>query len=156
VQLVNYCWLGDEANVKCLLKESPGLASKISGGDRRAVADAARERNLTALRRFLDAGFPIDAPGQHQATGLHWAAWHGNTAAVAELVKRGAPLEAKDADYQSTPLHWAMHGSENGWFHDEGDYPGVANLLLTAGAQIPAKIIGTPEVQSVVRNFSKT
>lgn len=153
VQLVNCCWLNDALGVKRLLTNYPGLVDQLPAIDRSAAADAARERNWSALRLLLDTGFPVDARGQHEGTALHWAAWHGNRAAVAELLERGAEIELRDADHQATPLEWTLHASENGWFRDEGDYPAVATLLAKAGAKIPTKISGTPETQAAVRSI---
>ncbi len=151
VQLINRCWLSDASGVKRLLTEYPGLVEQLPATDRRAVADAARERNWSALRLFLETGFPVDARGQHEGTALHWSAWHGNRAAVAELLERGAEIELRDADHQATPLEWTLHASESGWCRDEGDYPAVATLLIKAGAKIPTKVSGTPETQAAVR-----
>ncbi|HEY6228008.1 MAG TPA: ankyrin repeat domain-containing protein [Verrucomicrobiae bacterium] len=148
IRLINYCWFGDEAAVKKTLAENPDL--KVSASAGRAVADAARGRNLSALRLILDAGAPIDARGQHNATALHWAAWHGHAEAVKLLLERRAPLELTDNDFQATPLQWAMHGSENGWHCDEGDYPEVARLLLDAGAETPQKITGTKRIREAI------
>jgi ankyrin repeat protein len=151
IQLINYCWAHDEGGLKALLAKQPNLASHVSQADLHSLPNAARDRDHIALRLFLEAGLPIDAPGQHQATALHWAAWHGDVEAVKLLLQHKAPLEAKDRDFNSTPLHWTMHGSENGWHCSEGNYPEVARLLLRAGAKVPEKIFGKPEVQKVIK-----
>jgi ankyrin repeat protein len=150
VQLVNYCWAGDEAALKEFLAVHPNVAAQIPAADLRVLPDAARERDHAALRLFLHAGLPIDARGQHKATALHWSAWHGDAIAVKLLLEHNPPLELSDNDFQATPLHWAMHGSENGWFCQEGNYPEVARLLIGAGAIIPEKISGTPAVQEAI------
>ena len=43
-----------------------------------SLADAARDNDLRAVQVMLAAGWPVDVRGQHRATPLHWAAWHGN------------------------------------------------------------------------------
>ena len=65
-----------------------------------------------------------------RGTPLHIAAWFGNAAAVAELIKAGgkAALEARSKN-GSTPLHWAS-------FQGKLD---CVLLLLDAGADIEAK-----------------
>ena len=151
VQLVNYCWLYDEPAVQRLLAADPTLVKKI---DPTALPDAARERNHTALRLFLQAGLAIDARGQHNATALHWASWHGDARSVQLLLEHKAPLELKDADFQATPFGWMMHGSENSWHRKEGAYPEVALLLMKAGAKLPPQISGTPELQAAIRSHS--
>lgn len=151
VQLLNYCWMHDESALKRLLAADPKLTSKISVADQSSLPDAARDRDISALRLFVEAGWPIDARGQHKATALHWAAWHGNAAAVGFLLTYNPPLELEDTDYQCTPLEWAMHGSENSWARREGNYPEVARLLLTAGAKRPDKLSGTAEIQGAIK-----
>jgi ankyrin repeat protein len=150
IRLINYCWLGDEAAVKQTLAQNPNLAAQLPVSALRAVPDSARERNLSALRLMLDAGLPIDGRGQHNATALHWSAWHGHAEAVKLLIERRAPLELSDNDFQATPLQWAMHGSENGWHWGDGDYPAVARLLINAGAKLPEKIAGTKQIREAI------
>jgi ankyrin repeat protein len=84
-------------------------------GDRSQVAHAARNNETAVVRAMLKAGLPVDARGQHNATPLHWAAFHGNREMVQAILPFGPPLEATDADFNSTPLGWAVHGSEHGW-----------------------------------------
>jgi hypothetical protein len=36
-----------------------------------------------------------------------------------------------------TPLGWTIYGSLNGWHAEHGDYAGVLELLLNAGATAP-------------------
>jgi ankyrin repeat protein len=154
IQFINYCWLHDEPAAKRLLATHPNLAAQIAKNEPRALPDAARERDHTALRFFLEAGIPIDARGQHNATALHWAAWHGDAKSVELLLKLNPPLELKDNDFNCTPLQWAMHGSENGWHKRDGDYAEVARLLIKSGAIIPDKISGTPEIKAMVQAVS--
>lgn len=39
-------------------------------------------------------------------------------------------LKVTDADFHSTPLGWAIYGSEHGWDCRNGNYPAVVELLL--------------------------
>jgi len=100
---------------------------------------------------MLAAGLPVDALGQHGGTPLHWAAFHGNTEMAKLLLAHHPPLETLDADFHSTPLGWAAHGSEHGWYCRTGDYPGTVEELLQAGAKPPAKLQGTDMVRDVLR-----
>jgi ankyrin repeat protein len=150
VQLVNHIWLGNEPAVKRLLAADPDLPSKIAASDPAALPNAARERNHFALRLFVEAGFPIDARGQHHATALHWSAWHGDAESVEFLLRHNAPLEIKDADFHATPIGWAMHGSENSWHRPQGNYPEVARLLLKAGAKVPPQPGGSKEIRRAI------
>jgi hypothetical protein len=78
---------------------------------------------------MLAAGFPVDVFGQHHATPLHWAAWHGNAELVRLLIGSGASLENADNEYRGTPLNWATHGTENAWHRETGDYPATLAAL---------------------------
>jgi hypothetical protein len=87
---------------------------------------------------MLAAGWPVDGRGALGATALHWASWHGNAAAVGELLAHGAVVSAKDTEHDTEPLGWAMHGSLNSWRRHSGDYAAVIRLLLAAGARAPS------------------
>ena len=154
VKLIAACWAVDESAVQSLLRNDPGLAGRLSESDRRHVALAARNNNTDVVRVMLAAGLPVDAIGQHGATPLHWAAFHGNLEMARELLRHpGRPsLELTDADFKSTPLGWAIHGSQNGWHCQTGDYAGTAQALIEAGASLrDRKLDGTEAVREVLR-----
>lgn len=153
VKLLAACWADDEAGVKALLAEHPGLVANLSEAYRRQVAHAARNNNLAAVRVMLAAGLPVDAQGQHGATPLHGAAFHGNAAMAREILRYRPPLELNDADFHKTPLGWAVYGSEHGWYCRTGDFSGTVEALLLAGAKPPERIGGTGAVQDVLRRF---
>jgi hypothetical protein len=100
---------------------------------------------------MLKAGLPVDARGQHNATALHWAAFHGNCEMVNAILPFGPTLEIIDGDFNGTPLGWAMHGSDNGWFAQTGDYAGTVEALIKAGARLPEKLGGTEAIREVLR-----
>ena len=70
---------------------------------------------------------------------------------VHTVLRHDPPLELIDADFQSTPLGWAIHGSEHGWNCRGGDYAGTVEALLKAGAKPPGEISGTEAVKAVLR-----
>ena len=151
VKLIAACWLEDEANLKTLLAAHPALTASMMDKYSRQVADAARNNSLAAVRLMLAAGLPVDALGQHGGTPLHWAAFHGNLEMTKLLLAHHPPLETLDADFHSTPVGWATHGSEHGWYCRTGDYPGTVEALLQAGAKPPARLQGTDKVREVLR-----
>jgi hypothetical protein len=152
VKLLAACWAGDEATVKSLLARQSDLAQRLSAQDRRQVAHAARNNNVAAVRLMLDAGLPVDALGQHRATPLHWASFHGNADMAREILRHEPPLELMDADFNATPLGWAVHGSVHGWHCRTGDYAGTVEALLNGGAKLPPQINGGSEtVKEVLR-----
>jgi ankyrin repeat protein len=118
------------------------------------VALAARNNDTAALRLMLSAGLPVDVTGQHGATPLHWAAFHGNLEMTRQLLAHpGRPsLELTDADFNSTPLGWAIHGSEHGWNCRKGNYAGTVQALLEAGASLHnRKLDGSEAVRKVLQ-----
>lgn len=59
------------------------------------LAKAARKGDLAAVRQYLDAGADMEARLQG-CTALHWAVLYGRVEVIAELIARGANLNARD------------------------------------------------------------
>jgi len=79
-------------------------------------------------------------------------AFHGNAEMVEEILRYNPPLECTDADFNGTPLRWAIYGSKNGWHCDDGNYPATVEVLLNAGAKLPNESQdGTESVKEVLR-----
>jgi ankyrin repeat protein len=154
VQLIESCWLGDATRVAALRKKYPDVADQFVASDRSIAAHAARKNATAAVRLMLECNLPVDARGQHQGTPLHWAAFHGNAEMTRVVLAFGPPLEALDADFHSTPLGWAIHGSQHGWNPDAGDYAATVEALLQAGAKSPTEIGGSEAVRAVLRRHS--
>ena len=129
MRLAAACEVGDEELCKGLLAANPGLAGTLTPEERRRIADAAQENNIKAVRLMLEAGWPVDARGQHNATPLHWAGFNGNAEMARLLLAHHAPVDVKDKDFDGTPLDWAQHGSEHGPKRQTPDYPGTIEVL---------------------------
>jgi ankyrin repeat protein len=151
MQLVQACDIGDEPLYNAILARRPELAKKLSSQEKRKLAEAAESNNSAAVRLMLNAGWPLDVRGSHNATALHFGAWLGNADIVRELLKRGAPVNVRGDEYNMTPLGWALHGSENSWRKNDGDYAGVVELLLDAGADAPT-LDGDGDASAAVRD----
>jgi ankyrin repeat protein len=154
MRLAVACEVGDEDLVRQLRATQPDLAAALTAGERRKLADAAQDENIPAVRLMLDAGWPPDARGQHNATPLHWAAFHGNRELTRVLLEHGAPVNVKGDEYNGTPLGWALHGSVHGWRAKTGDYAGTVAALLARGADAPPVtdgMQGAPAVIDVLR-----
>jgi ankyrin repeat protein len=151
VKLIEACWLDDQATLQALGANDSDLAGRLLAGDQRQVAHAARNNETRVVRAMLKAGLPVDARGQHDATPLHWAAFHGNCEMVKAILPFGPPLEATDGDFKGTPLGWAIHGSKEGWYRETGDYAGTVEALIAAGARFPEQVGGTGAVREVLR-----
>jgi hypothetical protein len=155
VKLIEACWLDDQATLQALGADQPDLARRLRAGDQHQVAHAARNNETSVVRAMLKTGLPVDARGQHNATPLHWAAFHGNCEMVKAILPFGPPLEATDADFNGTPLGWAVHGSKEGWYRQTGDYARTVEALIAAGARLPERLGGTEAVREVLRRHGK-
>lgn len=129
------CWRGDAAAAAAIRAACPEVSNLLTVADRRLVAHAARNNNTVAVRMMLEYGWPVDATSQHDATVLHWAAFHGNAEMTKAVLAFNPPLDVKDRDHHGTPLGWATHGSEHGWHAKTGNYPETIEALRGAGAK---------------------
>jgi Ankyrin repeats (many copies)/Ankyrin repeat len=133
LKLALACELGDEAAFHEFMKGAPRIAEQ----DFHKLPDAAQNNNTQAVRLMLEAGWPLDARGAMGATALHWAVFNGNTEMTYEILSQHPPLELESVEEVSTPLGWALWSSGNGWHRDTGDFVGVIEALLDAGAAVP-------------------
>jgi ankyrin repeat protein len=155
LKLAQACELGDEETFKALLASRPDIVKRLSEDERRKLVDAAQNNNTKAVKLMLEAGWPVDARGQHNGTALHWAAFHGNAEMVDWLLRYKPELEDSENEFHSKPLGWATHGSEHGWYCKTGDYPRTVDLLCAAGVALPDQLSGTPAVQAVLRRYKQ-
>jgi ankyrin repeat protein len=131
------CELGDEAVFHEFLLKYPNAAQSLAETDQRKLPNAAQANNTEAVRLMLEAGWPVDVPGEMGATALHWAGFNGNAELTREILRFHPTLELKSREYASSPLSWAIFGSGNSWRRDTGDYVGTVQALLAAGAIVP-------------------
>lgn len=128
---------GNESLVQQIVQQHPTIIARLSPNAARRVVGAAVRNNTRAVELLLAQGWPSNAALDNNQTALHYAAWHGNLAMVRALLRHNAPINVFENEHGGSPLAWALHGSLHGWHRDEGDYPGVAQALLAAGAEIP-------------------
>jgi hypothetical protein len=138
LKLALACELGDEAAFREFLLKNPNAPSLLSETERQKLPAAAQSNNVKAVKLMLEAGWPVDTPGEMGAAALHWAAFNGN-AEMTRLILRFQPdLELKTREYAGTAAAWAVYGSGNGWHRETGDFVGTIRALLEAGATVPA------------------
>jgi ankyrin repeat protein len=132
----------------------------VSRGERSATEirldDDARDvlielamRDTDSLQHVVDAvgaNFSARWGGGPRGSLLHQAAWFGRPDFVRLLLERGAEPDARVATEYATPLGWAAVGSRYSPAHPndsfsspDGDYVGVAELLVAAGARTESK-----------------
>ena len=138
LKLALACELGDEKAFREFLATHPDAARATSENDARKLPDAAQTNNTKAVRLMLEAGWPVNTPGDAGATALHWAGFHGNAEMARDILRFHPNLEQKSREYEGTALSWAVYGSGNGWHRDTGDYVGTIRAMLEAGATIPS------------------
>ena len=130
------------------------MFAKLSSNAARRIIGVALRNNTRAMELLRGYGWPSSATLDNNQTALHYAAWHGNVAAVRALLSRNAPVNVFEKEHGGTPLAWALHGSLNSWHRDTGDYVGVAKALLEARAKLPNRdgpLGATEEVLAVIR-----
>ncbi len=137
LKLALACELGDEEVFHKYLAKYPDAAKTLSETDQRKLPNAAQNNNTKAVRLMLEAGWPVDTPGDAGATALHWAGFHGNAEMARVILPFHPTLELKSREYAGTPLSWTIYGSGNGWHRDTGDYVGTVRAMLDAGAVVP-------------------
>jgi ankyrin repeat protein len=136
-RLLDALWCGDDARADAVLAADPHLVDHAPDKALRQVADAARNNNGTAVSAMLRHGFPVTALSQHGAMPLHWAAFHGNSDMLEEVLRHNPPINAQDQQFQGTPMGWLIHGALNPWRGlSTGRHGACARLLLAAGAQV--------------------
>jgi ankyrin repeat protein len=137
LKLALACELGDEAAFRQFLSLHPDTAKTLSAVDKRKLPDAGKTNNTPAVRLMLEAGWPVDEPGEMGATALHWAGFNGNAEMTHEILRFHPGLELQSTEYPGTALSWALFGSGDGWHRNTGDYAGTVLALLQAGAVLP-------------------
>jgi ankyrin repeat protein len=154
LKLALACELGDEPLCRSLLAAQPDIARELTEDERVKLPLAAEHNNVQAVRLMLAAGWPVAAVGRHGATALHWAGFHGNPELARVILPFRPPLEAKEEDFGQTPLDWTLYGSLHGWYAGSGDYAGVLEQLLDAGAIVNrrrAEVQASEAVLAVLR-----
>ena len=76
----------------------PDAAKTLSEADRRKLPDAAQSNNTEAVRLMLEAGWPVDTPGNMGATALHWAGFNGNAEMTRQILRFHPALEMKSKE----------------------------------------------------------
>ncbi len=132
--LLGACAVADEASARAVLTAHPRVLSELTAEDRQALGVAIDERRDASVALMLALGWPLDQDGEWGGTPLHWAAWHGRVALVAQLIAAGAPVNQRDSNYGSSPIAWTAHGSTNANNPRVDDYVSITAALLDAGA----------------------
>jgi hypothetical protein len=136
-RLLDALWCGDDERADAVLAVDPHLINRARAKASRQVADAARNNNIAAVRAMLRCGFAVTALSQHGASPLHWAAFHGNSDMLEDVLRHNPPIDTQGRQFQATPISWLIFGALNPWRGiATGRHGECARLLLGAGAQV--------------------
>ncbi|MGA8089587.1 MAG: ankyrin repeat domain-containing protein [Terracidiphilus sp.] len=136
LKLALACELGDESTFQHYLARNPDATKTLSDGEQLKLPTAAQSNNTKAVQLMLEAGWPVNTPGEMGATALHWAGFNGNAEMARDILRFHPDIETKSREYAGTPLSWALYASGNG-YRSTGDYVGTVRALLDAGAALP-------------------
>jgi ankyrin repeat protein len=137
LKLALACELGDESTFQDYLARNPDATKTLSDAERRKLPAAAQSNNTKAVQLMLEAGWPVNTPGEMGATALHWAGFNGNAEMTRVLLRFHPDIETKSREYEGTALSWAIYASGNGWHRSTGDFVGTVRALFDAGAVLP-------------------
>jgi ankyrin repeat protein len=130
---IGACLNGDRAGAKRILAGHPDLPGRLTVRDRAVIVDAAASRPRGTIALMLELGFSPHARDDSGEQPLHTAAYSGNAAVVRLLLEAGADVDARDTQFDGTPLAFATVGSgEQAGKH--GDWIQTVRLLIEAGA----------------------
>lgn len=132
--LLGACARGDLEAARAFLAKDPRLLERLTS-EKGALAHAAEDGRIEAVKILLAIGFDPAWEGPWAGTALHHAAWRGNVPLVELLLEEGAPVNARDREFGSSPLAWAAHGSAN-FRSADAEYGAIIERLIAAGARL--------------------
>jgi ankyrin repeat protein len=158
-RFVGACMQADRLGAERLLVDHPGLIDRLAESDRAAIVDAAGTGATAAMHLMLDLGLSPHTRNGLGETALHTAAYMGSVEAIQILLEAGAELDARDANFDATPLAFATVGSGE-QAGQPGNWIETVRLLIEAGASREGVwISGKPpseEVAKVLRDYGIT
>ena len=97
LKLALACELGDESTFQDYLAWNPDAAKTLSDADRQKLPAAAQSNNTKAVQLMLEAGWPVNTPGEMGATALHWAGFNGNAEMTRDILRFHPDIETEIA-----------------------------------------------------------
>ena len=158
VKFAQACDLGDAELFHAMVASRPNPIETLSDEERRRLPNAAQNNNQAAVSLMLAVGWPVDVAGEYGLSALQWASWHGNAGMVREILRYHPLVELKDNQHEVSALRSALHGSENSWHRDTGDYAGTVTALIEAGAKAPKltdDLEASEEAREVLREYEE-
>jgi ankyrin repeat protein len=158
-RFVGACMRADRSTAEQLLAEYPDLRDQLTDYDRAAVVDAAGSAPAAAVALMLSLGFTPHTRNGFGEQALHTASYAGNAETVRLLLDAGADVDARDENFDGTPLAYATVGSGER-AGQPGSWIETVRLLIDAGAsRDDIWVSGKPpseEVMDVLRAYGIT
>jgi len=159
-RLIAACARNDPTGVRSIAEREPQLVGEVVAGGGRLLAEFAGTGNTEGVRQLLDLGVDVGALFEEGAgywgiakdsTALHVAAWRARHAIVRLLIRRGAPVDARDAAGR-TPLALAVRACVDSYWTERRS-PESVQALLGAGASVGGVLFpsGYVEVDELLR-----
>lgn len=149
-RFVGACMRSDRSTAEQLLAEHPDLRDRLTDDDRAAVVEAAGSASAAAVALMLGLGFTPHARNDQGEQPLHTASYAGNADAVRLLLEAGADVDARDDNFDATPLAYATVGSGER-AGQVGNWTETVRLLVHAGASRDGVwISGKPPSEEVI------
>jgi ankyrin repeat protein len=158
--LVAACARDRQETIRSLVVPEPRLQSELIEQGGTLLAEFSGVGNLAGARNLLDLGVRATAlyregDGYYgiakDSTALHAAAWRARPEVVKELIARGAPVNAADAQGR-TALQLAVRGCVDSYWTERRSPDSVRALLeagaSTAGIELPT---GYDEIDRLLR-----
>lgn len=136
--------------IESLTASEPQLVSRLLEHGGTLLGQFAGVGNLAGVRNLLDMGVPVDALYREgdayygvgkNSTALHAAAWRACPRVVEELIRRGAQVNARDAQGR-TAIQLAVKACVDSYW-TEWRSPDSVRALLEAGASTEGIAIPT-------------
>ena len=158
--LIAACARDRKDTIQTLLAAAPQLQAQLNEQGGTLLAEFAGVGNLAGVRNLLDLGVSPAALYRagdgyfgiaKDSTALHVAAWRARPQVVRELIRRGAPVNAADAQGR-TALQLAIKACVDSYWKERRSPASVRALLeagaSTAGIETPS---GYDEVDQLLR-----
>lgn len=146
--LLAACAAADETAARALLAADPGAIGRLPPHALRLLPDQAQRGRLDAVRLMLALGWPVDVPGDWEASALNQAAFRGDAPMVRLLLDHGARWTERNG-YGGNALGSCLHAATNEPVPG-GDYASVFALLLADGAPVPDDTDELPDALQAV------
>jgi ankyrin repeat protein len=129
------CACADEATARAMLAQERDLITGLTPSQLTLLPEQAQRGALASVQLMLALGWPVDVPGPWQASALNQAAFRGDSAMVALLLRYGAHWHERNG-YGGDAMGSCLHAGSNEPVPG-GDYAEVLRLLIENGAPLP-------------------